>query len=61
MWNKKNRQIKAGSHPLYKGDEDWSSVVYFTEKGVVGKIVEEWKLLRESNIWLLLIFVFINL
>ena len=58
--------------PLYKRDRDWTFVYssknggeyihFFQKKEEVVQIVEEWRLLREYNLYVyLLIFVFINL
>ena len=63
------RLIIAGSPLLYKEEWDWSFAyslknwgrAYLSpRKEEVEKIVEAWKLRRESNLWLVLIFVFIK-
>ena len=38
----------------------WGRIYVSTKKGEVGVTEQEWRLLRESNLWLLLVFVFID-
>ena len=63
VWIKSFWLIIAGSYPLCKRDGDWSSV-YSSKNGggyiflqkrekLLGKTVEEWRLLRENNLCLL--------
>ena len=65
MWEKYFWLIIAGFPPLpplYKRDENESSVysyengeeyIFLKNKREFGKMVEEWRLLRENNLWLL--------